>query len=78
MPEDIQPRRLADSGRRPHAAGVLHAAVTETLPDLLATAVVIDVLDAVSTATLRSVGLGNDDARAVLAVLWADPNGARQ
>jgi hypothetical protein len=78
MPEDIQPPRLATAGRRAHAAGVLHPAATETLPDLLATAVVIDVLDAVSTATLRSVGLGDDDARAALAALWADPKGARQ
>ena len=78
MPENIQPPRLTTSGRRAHATAVLHAAATQALPDLLATAVVIDVLDAATTATLRSVGLGDDDARAVLAVLWADPNGPRR
>ena len=77
MPEDIRPPPLATSSRRAQATAVLHAA-PEVLPDPLATAVVIDVLDAVTTATLRSVGLGDDDARAVLALLWADPNAVRR
>ncbi|HYT10481.1 MAG TPA: hypothetical protein VEL73_07445 [Mycobacteriales bacterium] len=78
MPDRIQPPRLATSGRRAHATAVLQTAATQALPDLPAATVVIDLLDAVTTAALRSVGVGGDDARAVLTAVWADPNGPRQ
>jgi hypothetical protein len=73
MPDPIQPPQLATSGQRAKATAALHAAVEPgLLPDLLQSAMLIDVLDAVTTAVLRTAGLAGADAHAVVAVLWTD------
>lgn len=69
MPEYILP--LTTSGKRAQATAALNAATHEE--DLLTAAVLIDVLDAVCGAVLRPTGMGDSEARAVLATLWSSP-----
>jgi hypothetical protein len=60
---------LTTSGQRARAFSALDIASTLDQPT---TAVLVDVLDAVSAGVLRAAGLPDVEARAVLAVLWGD------
>ena len=49
---------------------------TDVDVDPLTAVTLADVLDAVSAAVLRSAGLTDEDARSVLAALWAGRAGS--
>jgi hypothetical protein len=68
MPDRIVP--LTTSGQRARAFAALDIASDRL--DQPTTAVLVDVLDAVSAGVLRAAGLPDVEARAVLAVLWGD------
>ncbi len=61
---------LSQQANRARVAAMLIEA-TEGDMDPLAAITLADALDAVSAAVLRSVGLEDEEARSVLAVLWS-------
>jgi hypothetical protein len=68
MPSEIQPPTpLSTSGRRALAASIIDAAGGQVTDGLY----VAELLDALSTVVLRLAHLSDDDARVVLATLWA-------
>ena len=61
---------LSTEGRRAAAAAALNAATDELDP--LAAVTFADVLDGVSAGVLRAAGVDDEEARAILALLWSD------
>ena len=63
---------LSEHARRALAASMIRQ-TTDGEVDALAAITLADVLDGVCAAVLRSAGLEDDEARAVLAALWSRP-----
>lgn len=59
---------LTTAARRAATASALGAATHDLDP--LSTVILADVLDATSAGVLRAIGLADEEARAVLAILW--------